>query len=578
MKAFLALCAVALVWSAAAAGSSVHLAPPSGLHAFVYRADEPVKADHTYALMPAFAWNPVQGASSYELQMATSRAFADATTIFDSKFASPVASVQKAVPWMTGHPYALWVRVRVTAKGNTSGWSAPFGFNTAWQEVPQQQPAPEGLIRWTPVQGATGYQVWFLNVPGGWTVQFPTLTNVADEREYWTLHPGMAGTIRWRVRATRLITDPSLPNGIQVVAHGPYSPVFTTQVSGRALSGPLAAVAAESDTSSTPSAVAPHQLTPGFTWSGATDALGDTARSNLFRVYVFSDKECVNPVLTGSIVGGPAWAPRNGDPLALPQDSKALADAIAGKFSGWGSQGNVFTADAETPAPSESASVPGSSSSGSSTPSAPSAPSGSFTTAGGNRLVSLPDNGWPQGRYWWTVVPVQIVDVPPPASSSPPAGSGSGAAAVDKIEYHDLAVPQDLCAAGQVWPFGMQSAPVTTKSQTPYASGLAESSRVVSAASKKPAFQLLPVVTWTPALAADTYEVQLSKRVYPWSPVKKLTSVVPSAVLPLDKSDLGTWYYRVRGVNPNLVGPAQKLAWSKPVAIRISGDRFRLVK
>jgi hypothetical protein len=34
----------------------------------------------------------------------------------------------------------------------------------------------------------------------------------------------------------------------------------------------------------------------------------------------------------------------------------------------------------------------------------------------------------------------------------------------------------------------------------------------------------------------------------------------------------------VRGVNPDLVGPAQKLAWSTPVAIRITGDRFRVVK
>ena len=51
-----------------------------------------------------------------------------------------------------------------------------------------------------------------------------------------------------------------------------------------------------------------------------------------------------------------------------------------------------------------------------------------------------------------------------------------------------------------------------------------------------------------------------------------------SAVLPLNKTDLGVWYYRVRGVNPNLSGPAQKLAWSTPVGIRISGNRFVVVK
>ena len=46
------------------------------------------------------------------------------------------------------------------------------------------------------------------------------------------------------------------------------------------------------------------------------------------------------------------------------------------------------------------------------------------------------------------------------------------------------------------------------------------------------------------------------------------------ATLPLTKKDLGTWYYRVRGLNGNLPGTATTLTWSKPVAIRITGDRF----
>ena len=103
--------------------------------------------------MPAFAWRAVTNASSYELQLATSRTFSDATTLYDKSFGEPVASVQLQVPWMTGKPYALWVRVRVVAAGKTSQWSAPFGFNTAWQEVPQRQQSPEGLIRWSTVKG-----------------------------------------------------------------------------------------------------------------------------------------------------------------------------------------------------------------------------------------------------------------------------------------------------------------------------------------------------------------------------------------------------------------------------------------
>jgi hypothetical protein len=185
------------------------------------------------------------------------------------------------------------------------------------------------------------------------------------------------------------------------------------------------------------------------------------------------------------------------------------------------------------------------------------------------RLVSLPDIGWPQGRYWWTVIPVAIVET---QSADPSASTGG------TFEYHDLELPQDACAAGQVWPFGMQSAPVTTTSQTPYASGVVAGMRVISAAGQAPGFLERPLVSWRPALGATSYDLEVSRKLYPWKAVRTQVSVVNSAVLSLTKQNVGTWYYRVRGVNPDLVGPAQKMAWSVPVAIRITGDRFRLVK
>ena len=138
LKPVLVVCALALAITAVAGGAPLATpAAPSGLHPFVYRADEPVKSDHTYALMPAFAWNAVRNASSYQLQLATSSVFSEATTLYDKNYAAPVASVQLQLPWMTGKPYALWARVRVVANGRTSSWSSPFGFNTAWQQVPE---------------------------------------------------------------------------------------------------------------------------------------------------------------------------------------------------------------------------------------------------------------------------------------------------------------------------------------------------------------------------------------------------------------------------------------------------------
>ena len=83
MKLVLSACALALVAASSAAGSSVPVTVPQGLHAFEYVADEGVRPDHTYSEMPAFAWAPARGASKYELQLATSRRFNEATLVSD---------------------------------------------------------------------------------------------------------------------------------------------------------------------------------------------------------------------------------------------------------------------------------------------------------------------------------------------------------------------------------------------------------------------------------------------------------------------------------------------------------------
>lgn len=562
MKLAVGVCVVVAVacLGASSSWSSSSAVAPTGLHAFVLRADEPVPAGHTYSQMPAFAWRPVVGATRYELQVATSRTFADSTSIYDdARLAAPVASVPVQVPWMTGQPYALWAHVRTWVGGRVSAWSAPFGFDTAWRQVPQQLSAPTGLVRWTPVEGATAYEVWFLNAPGTSGVRFTTLTNVADEREYWTFHAGAAATVRWRVRAVRTVRTAALGNGVPVTVYGPYSPVFTTTNPIAAPSGPLAGAHVVSDVDSTPSAPRADALTPGFAWTGAQGADGSTSTSGLWRVYVFSDRGCVNRVMTGSVVGGPAWAPRDVDPLALPATSQDLADAAGGKALGFGAQEKATMADATPVTPSESATVgaPAAATTGS-----PGATTGSTE---GPRAVTLPDNGWPQGRYWWTVVPVQA-EADPDSDVTDPSSVA--------LRYVDLELPQDACSAGQVWPFGIQSAPVTTSATTPLASGLVAATRVASAVTRVPGFQELPLVTWQPAPGAASYQVQVSRKLYPWKTAWSQATDATSAVLPLTKRSVGTWYYRVRGRNADLPAAASAMAWSKPVAIRITGDRY----
>lgn len=564
MKGLLACLAAACVLAPSASagvlnGPGLYIAPgsgPTGLHGFAQRADERVPADHTYTDIPAFAWNPVRGASTYEIQLATSRSFSDSTVLLDdATLRTPVTSLQVQLPWMTGQPYALWVRVRATVGAHVTSWSTPWGFDTSWKTLPRQLVAPTGLVRWTPIAGASAYEVWYTDLG----IRIRTLTNVADEREYWGLHPDLARVIHWRVRAIRYVSKSSLPNKIQVITYGPYSPTFTSFNSTSIRAGQLVATNAISDVDSTPSRFRSNSLMPGFTWSGTT-VDGLTSNLGLYRVYVFSDKECVNSVTVGSIVGGPAWAPRWSPPLQFPGKEADLAAFSAGTtpFT-YGSQANAQMPDGTKIVTAEE--VAGSSSStstsGSSTTSSGTDPS--FTTDPGT--VALPDND----SYWWTVVPVKAF-----------------ADADGNLTYQDAELAQDACRQYGALPlnmsaFGMRSEPVTTTKSDPLASGVL-GGRVVAAASRQPSFEQLPVVTWTPVFGAQSYDIQLSRKIYPWKAAVSQTSLVPSATLNLSKQQTGLWYYRVRGVNGNLPGSAVTMTWSQPTAIRISGDLFKIVK
>jgi len=92
-----------------------------------------------------------------------------------------------------------------------------------WSNTPQADASPAGLVRWQPVEGATGYHVWFL----GPNKRIATKTNVADQREHWTFHQDQAwtGVVRWRVRAVRAKIGATL-NGIPSVSYGPWSQTF----------------------------------------------------------------------------------------------------------------------------------------------------------------------------------------------------------------------------------------------------------------------------------------------------------------------------------------------------------------
>jgi hypothetical protein len=653
--ALLAFLPVSGADAGARVGSGAVLPAPAGLHGFLLRANEP--AQDTFTRTPSFAWQPVAGAKRYEFQLATSRTFASGALLARKATATPAVSLGIALPWITGTPYSLYARVRGLAPSGAPGpWSALFGFNVRWTTVPQPLAAPPGLIRWTPVDGATAYEVWYLDA----NRIFRTQTNVADEREYYTLHqdPTWTGTVHWRIRAVRALyglgSAGDARNGLPETSYGPWSPVYAATNPPLA-AGPLAGVETISDAVSDATNPAAHHLMPAFAFTGDAGTAGTSAE--LYRVYVATDSDCVNIVFRGAIVGSPAYAPRWNGTLALPADLVAEA-ADRTQYLSAGAEGLTSMADGtvvtanEAVAPGADATAPitsgeDDSPSNGDTDAPPSTdPGGGGTAAPPGKFpaatlavdpatvgppVDLWDTGWPTGRYYWTVVPVEAT-VQPTLTTALGATALAGATTVTiaagdqltvgdvltigtgpaqetvtvvsaggtsvtiapalanahgagdtvrrsggQLTYHDVELPQDACAAGRVLSFGKTSQPtLASGGGAPFASGLSPTGRLVSAAHARPSFYGTPLVSWRPAVGASAYEVQWSKTRYPFVTVTTpILTYGTSAVLPLTP---GTWWYRVRGINLALPTGARAMAWSKTRALVVAKPTFAVVK
>ena len=573
---------------------------PQGLKAFLLRTDEPVK--HEFDRTPSFAWLPVRGALRYEFELATSKSFTESSIVWSNandeftevtttpstgsgstptgtstttetaadklkelyaNLRSPAVSIDVALPWITGSPYALYAHVRAITKDGVTSWSTPFGFNVRWSSIPRDLNSTHpGLVRWSPVEGATAYQVWMF----GAKKTFMTTTNVADARDLYTFHRGdpfYTSAISFRVRAQRTLYG-EVVSGLPATTWGPWSPIYTDVQPPLSL-GKLWNIGTVSDVQSDSSADRAHALTPGFAFGGdhggPTDFAGG-AQAELFRVYVATDEDCVNIVFRGAIVGSPAYAPRmtGPGPLKLPADSDAITDAREDALE-HGAEGETAMTDG-----SESKTNEDTTASASSDPSSAGASSG---TAGGTvtpAKVDLPDTAWPAGGYYWTVVPVFPILKP----GTPPQAAGASY----PLQYRETELPQDACQSGRVMRFGKATPPAITSSGRPFSSGLSPTGRLISANRTTPSFYGTPLVAWKAVLGAQEYELQWSKSANPWRPVGSLRTPATSSLLPLEP---GTWYYRVRGYNYSLLKRPQ-MAWSTPSALKLSKPTFAVVK
>jgi hypothetical protein len=595
----LAAAVLALLVASASAQARPTASAPQNVHAFELRANESVV--HTFSRTPSFAWNPVVGAVRYEFELSTSRSFSDNAQIWAAtNLKSPTAAIPLSLPWSTGKSYSLFAHVRAFTKKGFTAWSQPFGFNMRWSTIPAPlQPGYPGLLRWTSVPGANGYNVWLTDLPAGGKI-FTTNTNQADEREYYTFHQdsSWSGTVHWRVRATRLLSGKT-DNGLPTVSYGPWSPIYTS-TNPAFTAGPLRDVATVSTAAvSDASQAKAHEVMPAFLYSGNTSIWNTTAE--LYRVEVFTDEDCLNVVFRGSIVGSPAYVPRLTGPLGLPTNVDSEEDARTIYLQD-GTEPDTFTYDSQTVKSNE-------------TP-----------TTGTLAKVDLWDSDWPTGHYYWTVMPVNAVPADVitttlalPASSGATTitvtnGAGINAGDVVMIgspgeaglvsavngndltlasaigafhsagetvtrngggvTYHDAELTQDSCASGRVLTFGKTSEPVVTGASSPYISGLSPNGKLVSAATRSPKFYGPPLVAWQPAVGADQYEVQWGHTRYPWKTVDNQLTFATSLNLPLKA---GTWYYRVRGLDSSALSARPQMSWSDPVKLVVTKPRFRVV-
>jgi hypothetical protein len=553
--------------AAGAATSHPTLPKPSGLQTFNVRLGDSraltgsEDGAPTFSRTPSFAWKPVRGATSYEFELSTSKRYrADNAVVWSSKtLTTPAASVPISLPWITG-PSLYW-HVRAWHGSAFSDWSDDHRFNVRWLDgVPRQLSGAPGYIRWTPIEGATGYDVWFGNLGSeledGHSISvgkiFSTETTVADEREFTTLRePG--SSVQWRVRARRQLYG-ATKNGLPRVSYGPWSPSYvaaagTTNLS-TSVAKPLRAVS--SDVTSSESA-RPHSLMPVFVFSRDS--------YQFHRVYISTDRDCVNVVHVGSIVGGTTYAPRASGPLAL---SKEEWDRTHSFLVG-GEEGKTLRSDGEQATTNEMSKkdAAANGSTGKSTPS-------SEAKTDGPAPVDLWDSNWPTGRYYWTVVPVTR-HIKEDDKGSKPA-STEGKDDQPEWEYQDVKLPQDMCnLPGGVRQFAKKSSnPILSAGAAPFVTGLSPTGRLLSAATSQSAFFGVPLVAWTAASGAVAYDVEWSRVSDPWHKVGSTRTYSTSAMLPLSP---GKWYYRVRGINPYLPGNT-KMSWSGPMPVLIAKPTF----
>jgi hypothetical protein len=355
LAACAALAAATLVASGAAARAQA-LTAPTALHALQLHLGDGGGATPSFTRSPAFAWDPVRGATHYEFQLASSKNFAagDGLLWASRTFRSPVAAIPISLPWLTNRASdVLYWRVRALANEQTSPWSPAQAFHMKAAAAPTRVASSAGYVSWTTVPGARGYLVWFENLKK----QIAVTTTSADLRDYYGA--SAPATAVWRVRALKRVVG-SDKRALPVVSYGPWSGEYRTAVKPNVRPGLATLSSGTTARRQSPT----HALMPVFLFPV-------TSRTQLDHVYVTSDAACTHVVFNSAIVRGGAFAPRSLQYAPNSHDTTPAND------------GAVFMQDGKRVVASETG-----------------APTGTGSDVGPARVAL------PSGRYYWTVVRV----------------------------------------------------------------------------------------------------------------------------------------------------------------------------
>ena len=267
-------------------------------------------ARDTFTRTPSFAWQPVMGANRYEFQLATSHTFGVGRARLARKTTRD-ACRRRSRSRFRGSPARRTRSTRASAVSRRTArprrGATLFGFNMRWTSPADAARAPH---RPDPLDAGRRRD----RVPGLVPRAGQDLQDADDRRRRArVLHvapgPVVDGTVHWRIRAVRAAVRRARATALPAVSYGPWSPRLHVDEQRRSRAVRLTDCRDDlrhdldrghARCASRHARVRRSAVTPASTACRASSTASTSS----------TDRDCVNIVFRGAVVGGPAYAPR----------------------------------------------------------------------------------------------------------------------------------------------------------------------------------------------------------------------------------------------------------------------------